>query len=134
MRDANLSVKVALPVGAVTVVSPSLAIGPITSKGDYEPSIESEFLLEAPALAVGALPNATTVTYDIVTSPNADLSSSTVLSKGAIIQTGAGGVGAAAASIRYNPPSNVLRYLGFQATGVATVAASGSNGVMTYVR
>lgn len=134
VRDANLAVSIAGPVGAVTVITATgIDIGPLTSMGDFAPCVDGELLLEVPAQAVGALPNATTITYDIVESATSVLGSPVVVRKAAIIQTGAGGVGAAAASVRYRPATNAARYYGFQATGVATVSAAGTSGKLSYV-
>jgi hypothetical protein len=134
MRDAALSVAHILPVGAAVVVSASLDCGPLTTQGGFVPNAEAEFLLEAPALSTAQLPDGTTITYDFIASANADLSSSVVLHKSALIQTGAGGVGAIAAEATFRPAvAENHRYFGWQATGVATVAASGATATMTYV-
>lgn len=125
VRDANLVSKVVLPVGAVTTVGNSIDLG-LSTRGQFLVKA-AELLIEAPALAVGALPDTKTITYDVIQSVNSDLSSPTVLVAGILVQTGAGGVGCAAATARYRPPSNVSQYIGIRATGVATVAASGSN-------
>ncbi len=65
-------------------------------------------------------PDTRTMTYNIVTSASSDLSGATTLVAGAIVQTGAGGVGAAAATYRYRPDTTVKRYIGF------TVVSGGS--------
>ncbi len=120
VRDALLKLTRALPAAnGGTVTSPALDTGSTT--GDAYLAGNVEFLLTAPALTVGQAANGTTYTYSIVGSPNADLSSATTLSSGILVQTGAGGAGAPAATVRYRPPSNAQRYIGFQ------VAASAGN-------
>jgi hypothetical protein len=58
-------------------------------------------------------------------SANADLSSPTTKIASAIVQTGAGGVGAAAATYRFRAASDWPRYVGFTAvSGVSTTDAS----------
>lgn len=134
VRDAALSLSLACPVGATTVVTPAgLAIGPVTSLGDYAPSKEGEFIVEIPALTATQLPNATTITVDVIEAANAALTGVVVVHKALLVVTGAGGVGCAAASARFRPATDQMRYVGFQLTGVATVAASGSSAAMTYV-
>lgn len=134
LKDVALQVTRALP-NAATTVKPAagLDIGPITSQGQFAPCIEGELLLEAPALTVTELPNAATVIYDIIESANADLSSSTIVAKAAITQTGSGGAGAVAATFRHRPKIGSARYLGFQATGVAATLAATATGTMSYV-
>ena len=121
LQDKALNVTGALPAGATTTKTSAIDLGN-SANGDF--SADVEFLLEAPALTVTQLPNTKTVTYDVITSVNSDLSSPTVVYAGFVVQTGAGGAGAAAQSPRFRLPSNVRRYLGIQATGIATVAAS----------
>ena len=133
MRDAGLQASISLPVGATPVVSNALDIGPVSSFGSYAPSINGEFLLEAPALTVAQLPNGESVAYDVVTSVNPDLSSPVIVSGSAVVQLGAGGVGAVGNSVRVRPTSDVLRYFGFQARGTSGVAASGVKATLTYI-
>jgi hypothetical protein len=74
-----------------------------------------EFLLTAPAMTTAQMPDAKTMKYDILYSVNADLSAPTTYITAAITQTGAGGVGCAAATFRFRLPSDALRYVGFKA-------------------
>lgn len=117
IRDALLKLARALPNGAAAVV-PAAGLDLMqSSRGDFLADMEA--LLNAPAMNATQMPNAKTMVYDIIHSDNADLSSPVTLVAAAITQTGAGGVGCAAASYRYKPPSNVKRYLGWRATGSA---------------
>ncbi|MFO1046033.1 MAG: hypothetical protein U0941_30005 [Planctomycetaceae bacterium] len=131
VKDALLvSTIAALPVGAATVVGTAVDMR-VTSRGQILAT--GEFLIEAPALAVGALPDTKTITYDIIHSDNADLSSPVVVCAGALVQTGAGGVGAAAATRRFRPATDAKRYHGLRATGVATVSAAAAAATMSWV-
>jgi hypothetical protein len=126
--DASMTRSKALPNGADTATSPSLDLGPTTAWGQRDASVE--FKLSAPALAVGELPDGETMTYSILTSDNADLSSPTVLMPSVIVQTGAGGAGAAAASYLFRLPSDSQRYLGFKAVNSGAGDASAKSASM----
>lgn len=128
LADSALNVSTALPGGAVSVVGTGIDLMNSTN-GDLVANVE--FDLAAPALTTTQLPDTKTITYDILTSVNADMSSPTVLMPGVIVQTGAGGVGAVAASFRFRLTNNTKRYLAAKATGVATVAATGSSMTLT---
>lgn len=122
LRDAQLKKTKALPAGSGNVTSDF--IGPLktTDEGHVPGSIE--FLLSAPALTVDPLTNSATMTYDLLHSDNADGSSSAVLQSAFLVQTGAGGAGAAAATKRFRPPSDAKKYLGVKATNSATNTAA----------
>lgn len=126
VRDAATKLTKALPNGAAST-TPSAGIDlQNSSRGDF--SADVEFLLSAPALTTGEAPDTRTCTYDIIHSDNADLSSPVTLMPGVIVQTGAGGAGAAAATYRFKAPTNVKRYLGCKATGGTSFGnASGKN-------
>lgn len=129
VRDANLKLTLALPASTSAVVSSSLDLE-TTSRSDFVARCET--LLTAPALNTSQLPDTKTMTYDLIASSSSNLSSPTVLVAGAIVQTGAGGVGAAGSTYRFKPASNVLRYFGFRATPSASGAgnASAANGTL----
>jgi len=74
-----------------------------------------EFELTTPTLAVGALPNGETVTYELEDSAD-DTTFADVYILDEALQTGAGGAGATGATIRFNVPSNVGRYVRVSAT------------------
>lgn len=125
MRDATLKQTLVLPSGAVTTtVAAGLDIGPLTTQGQFAPEIDYDVLLESPAMTVTELPNAATVSYDLICSASANMSSPTVMQSAFLVVTGAGGVGAAATSKRFDIPSGVLQYFGFRATGVAATLAA----------
>jgi len=111
----------ALPTGASAVTGTAIDMG---NPAGNDFLAECELLLSAPALAVGELANASTMTYDIVQSVNSDMSSPTTLLAGVLVQTGAGGVGAAATTKRIALPSNVSRYIAPKATNSAAADAS----------
>lgn len=125
-RDGQLKVTAALPNGAANITSTSIDLTE-TSAGDL---VAGELLLSAPAMNTTQMPDAKTMTYDLLSSVNADLSSPTTLVAGAIVQTGAGGVGCAAATFRYRPATTVKRYVGFKATGSAAGNSTTANGTL----
>jgi hypothetical protein len=127
VRDALNKVTRALPTGASSVTSTAITLGNST-RGDFVAEVEC--LVTAPALAVGQLANASTMTYDIVHSVNSDLSSPATIAPGVIVQTGAGGVGAAAATFRWVPPTNVRGYIGLKATNSAAADASAASATL----
>lgn len=134
LKDVALQVTRALPSGAVSVTpAAGIDLGPVTSQGQFAPQPHGELLLEAPVLTVTELPNAATVIYDIIESANSDLSAPTVVCTAIMTQLGAGGAGAAAASVRYRPKMGCARYYGFKATGVAATLAATKTGTMSYV-
>jgi hypothetical protein len=69
-------------------------------------------------------PDTRTMTYDVISSASSDLSSPTTIGTAVIIQTGAGGVGAATTTARYKPASNCARYIGLKVTSGASITDS----------
>jgi hypothetical protein len=128
LRDASLKVTKALPNGADNVTSDAIDTGVKPGLGTQ--TLDVEYLLSAPALAVADLADAATMTYDILVSANADMSSPTTLIAAAIKQTGAGGAGAAAATYRFRLPSSAARYLAFKATNSGAGDASDKSGTL----
>lgn len=115
VSDAQLSKSTALPTGASSVTQASGLDINQTTNGDFlVPTCE--LLISAPAVTTGMLADAATIKYDVVTSANSDLSSPTIIAATVLTQTGAGGAGAAAASVRFALPSDVKRYVGVKAT------------------
>lgn len=125
VRDASMKATRALPNGAAAVTQTAGIDLQNSTRGDFVAPIE--FLLSAPAMGATPMPDAKTMKYDIIHSDNADLSSPATLIAAAITQTGAGGVGCAAATYRWRPPTNVKRYVGVKATGSASGDATGSS-------
>jgi hypothetical protein len=120
-RDATNLLTRALPNGANTVTSTSLDTRNST-RGDFTAHAELE--ITAPALTTSQLANAATITYNVIGSTNADLSSPVKLGDAVLVQTGAGGNGAAAAKKRFRLPTNTPRYVGIQATNSGSGNAS----------
>lgn len=124
VRDVQKEVTKALPNGAASTTSDAIDLE-LTSRSDFV--AQCELVINAPALATGAMGDGKTMKYDILTSSSSNLSGPTTLVAAAITQTGAGGAGAAAAEYRFRLPTNVLRYIGVKATGSASGDASGSS-------
>lgn len=123
MRDANLLITKALPNGAAAVTSDAIDTGKSSTHDTQVGTVE--FLLTAPALVVGDLANGDTIKYDIIWGDSADLTSSpTTYITSALVQTGAGGAGAAAATFRFRVPTSAKRYIGFKATNSGAGDAS----------
>lgn len=121
IKDRELKVSRALPNGAAAVTSTPINLGH-GSRGDW--TTNAEFLISAPALVVGDLANTSTMTYDVVTSLASDMSSPTTVIKSAIVQTGAGGVGAAAATYQFKLATDTQPYVAVKATNSASGDAS----------
>ena len=113
VSDALLRQTKALPASAAAITTDAIDLGHGTNGQNVA---EHEFVLDAPALTVGELPNAQTMIYAIVTSANADMSSPTVVNAAFVTQTGADGAGAAAVEKRFRLPSDCQRYVGIRAT------------------
>ena len=128
VRDALVKTTVELPDAAETNTSTAIDTGKATTSGEQPGNVE--FLVSAPALTTTQLPDTKTITYNIIHSDNADLSSSSALLSAVITQTGAGGAGAAAATFRFKLPSTAKRYIGLTAVGVATVDADDADGTL----
>jgi hypothetical protein len=123
LRDAQLKVTRALPAAASATVnadSIDLGNGP---RGDFNG--DHEVLVSAPAVNTTMAPDTRTFTYSLHDS--ADNSSFAAIAgmSGVIVQTGAGGVGAAAATFRCRLPAAVRRYLRLViVSGASTADAS----------
>jgi hypothetical protein len=120
LRDALLKITRALPASTTAVTSTAIDMGNTTALASQPGNLE--FLLTAPAVTTSQLPDAKTFTYKIIHSDNSDLSSPADLLSSVIVQTGAGGAGAAGATKRFRLPSDAKRYIGV----VVTPSASGT--------
>jgi hypothetical protein len=125
LQDANVSASSNLPSGAATVTSTFIDLQNSTPAASFVGD-RMEFQLQIPALSATLLPNADTITYTIVSSPD---NGTTIVPEFIVPLTGIGGsVGAtggiAAVNYNFRVRMGVNRYLGFQATGVSGVAAS----------
>jgi hypothetical protein len=119
LRDALLSVTKALPNGAAAVNSDGIDLGHSTN-GEHHANCV--LLIESPALLTGDLADAATLTFDV--DDSADNSSFTAIAKGVMVQTGAGGAGAAAKSVKFRLPPQVRRYVRVTATKTGAGDAS----------
>ncbi len=129
-KDAQLKGTLALPAGASAVRGAAIKLD-TGSRGGLVADVE--WLISAPVLVVGKLANGSTMTYDVTTSANADGSSPTVIYPGVIVQLGAGGVGAAAATKTVRLPVNVTGYIALQVTNSAAADASASSATLEAV-
>ena len=107
--DAQLKATGALPNGAATTYTGGIDLGEST-RGDF--LAECELHLKAPALVVGDLADGDTVTYPFQHDTAADFGSVADLNLGTVVQTGAGGAGAAAdETFKHRLPLHVKRYV-----------------------
>jgi len=132
VKDSALQITRALPAAASsTVTSTALDLGHTANGAPLE---RGEILVSAPAVTTTMVPDTRTMTYNLIASANADLSSPVTVVSGLIVQTGAGGAGAAAATARYKPASDSLRYYGLQiVSGGSTTDSSTVSGQIEWV-
>lgn len=123
LQDDDASVKKtrALPNGAATVSSEGIDLGH-GSRGDHLAEVELQ--IEAPALVVGDLADAATMTYDVYHDSDAAFGSEALLMDNVITQTGAGGAGAAAQTKAVRLPVDVNRYVRVKVTNSGAGDAS----------
>jgi hypothetical protein len=117
-RDARLTITRALPAQNTNVNSTAIDLGSVVNGavGNF-----CEFVIDLPATP--SLANGQTMTITIQDS--ADNSSfAAVAGLSTLVVTGAGGVGAAAASRRVRLPSTLRRYVGIN---IAASATTGDN-------
>ena len=117
LTDQLLTVTTALPTGASAVVSNGIDLS-TTPAGDFVAGCE--VLITVPAVTTGQLADAATHKFDIVTGTSINgsgvIQSPTTVAATVLTQTGAGGVGSAQVSARFNPASNIQRYIGVRCT------------------
>lgn len=128
LKDNLLRATAALPNGAANTTTTAIDLDQRTSLADFVANCE--LLVTAPVLNTTQQPDAKTLTYDVIHSDNADLSSPVTLIAGVGVQTGAGGAGAAGAVYRAALPTNVKRYVGVKVTGSAAGNSSTANVVV----
>ncbi len=121
LRDGALQVTKALPNGAATIYTDGIDLEHDASGVHVA---DCELLVEAPALETADLGDAATMTYDVEHADESDFSDAEDLANSVLVQTGAGGVGAAAAEGRFRFPSTVKRYVRVAATNSAAGDAS----------
>lgn len=119
VKDAQLTDSKTLPSSAGAVNSTGLDTQAINAFVG-ERLQDCEFELVAPALNATQLPNAATATYKIQVDTVSNFGSAADLIAGAIVQTGAGGVGAATASFRFRVKSTEKRYIRAVCTTAST--------------
>lgn len=130
VKDAQVKVTRALPASTAAVTSTTaIDTGKTTALGEQKNSME--LLVSAPALSTAQLPDTKTMTYDVIGSSNADLSSPTTLASALITQTGASAAGAAAATKRYRLASDAPRYIGLKVTPSASGTGDASGATAT---
>lgn len=122
IRDALMKQTLVLPSAANTNTSGATGLDTeATSAADFVAL--TECLVTAPALNTTQLPNAATMTYNLLASANSNMAGAVVLQSAVLTQTGAGGVGAAAATARARIPTNIGitgRFVALQAVGAAS--------------
>lgn len=120
LTDASLVETFALPNGAASTTSDAIQVG-VTGE-DFVAMVE--LLITAPLLVVGDLANAATMTYTVQHSDDAAFTVPVDLYGICLTQTGAGGVGAAAATKRVRLPTDVKPYVRLKATNSGAGDAS----------
>jgi hypothetical protein len=102
--DTYNETDVALPAADGTSHSTTIDLGDVDSVGENH-----ELLVSVPALTVTHLPNDDTLTVAILAGAATDPTA--VIADSVLVMTGAGGAGAAAASVRFKLPSTCPRYV-----------------------
>ena len=119
VEDASLNpAAFALGSAGNTTRSSQIDLGSVTNSGLNARLEPLEIEIQAPALAVGELANAQTVTYALEDSATSG-AGYTIVADTLLVQTGAGGVGAAAATQRVKIPSDASRYINVRAVSSA---------------
>lgn len=129
MADAKLAVTRLLPAAASATVN-SLGIDLETgTRSDFV--APTEILVSAPALSTTIAPDTRTMTYHVQHDTDPAFGTAVTIANSLIVQTGAGGVGAAATTARFKLPSNVKRYIRLQiVSGASTTDASALSATM----
>lgn len=120
----------ALPNGAATIYTDGIDLG---HSANGRPPAGIELLITAPALVVGDLANGDTMTYVVQHDTDSAFGTAVSLYGTVLTQTGAGGVGAAAATKRVALPSDVNRYVRVAATNSAAGDASDKSVIVALV-
>jgi hypothetical protein len=130
LYDQSLTQTGALPNGAASSNTTAIDLGLNTTWADVE--AEMEFEVDAPVLTTAQLANGSTMSYSVWMSATANLASPVLIYQNIIVQTGAGGVGAPAATARFKlsaepgGPGSGLRYLFAQAINSGPGNCSGT--------
>jgi hypothetical protein len=123
LKDNQLVLSKALSNGAGSTVTDGVDLGHNAAALGRNLA-DFELLIESPALTTTELPDTETYSYSIETDDNAAFGSAKVLHANVMVQTGAGGAGAAAKSERVRLPSNVERHVRVRGTKTGTGDAS----------
>jgi hypothetical protein len=130
--DASLKQTLALPASASSTVTVAAGFDTEASSRDDFLAL-CELLFTAPTLNTTILPDTKTMTYNLIASASANMGSPTIVDV-LLIQTGAGGVGAAGSSRRFRLPTNIGtigRYVGLQiVSGALTTNASATSATL----
>jgi|CXWL01.1.fsa_nt_gi hypothetical protein len=128
MQDESLKITRAMPNANVTVASTGFDLG-VSSRANFLATVQLE--IAVPAVTTGELPNAQTFTCDVYHDTASDFSGETLLMASVVVQTGAGGAGAAAQTLQARFPDGVKRYVRVKITGSATAGnASAKNATL----
>lgn len=120
VQDASLRKTRALPAAASsTVHSAGIDLGALSARGAR--LADCELVVEAPAVGVAVLPNTKTLTYTVQHDDDSAFGGAANLFPSLIVQTGAGGAGAAAAVARRKLPTDCKRYVRLSITSGADV-------------
>lgn len=131
VKDNSLIKTKALPNGANTIYTDGIDLGSLSGRGAR--LADFELIIDAPALVVGDLADAATMKYTVETDDDSAFGSVTTLFADILVQTGAGGAGAAAASKRLRLPSNCERYVRIKAVNSGAGDASDKSVTMSLV-
>lgn len=131
-KDASLKVTRALPASAsATVNSSGIDLGHGTRGA---PLADGEFLLTYPAVTTTMAPDTRTFTYALQCDDNESFTSPATVATAIVVQTGAGGAGAAGGTIRWRPASSCERYVRLAITsGALTADASTVSATLEFV-
>jgi len=129
VQDKLLTSVVALPDGAASTYSADFDQAGAVQSGKQRFTALCELHVSIPALSTVQLPDTKTITFAVCAGASA--APTTVIADAILVLTGAGGVGCAAAVVRFRLPTDVARYVRIKATGVATVAGSTANMTVT---
>lgn len=130
MQDASLAdVSHTMPNGAATTYSSTFDLGiKASSPNDFLAQCELEIVV--PNFTTTQLGDTQTITISVMTSDTSDLSTGSPVVLGSFpVYTGAGGAGATGGTLRFRPPTDVLRYIGTRA--VKTGASNASTATVT---
>ncbi len=123
LADKTLTVTTALPNGAASVNGTGIDLESTT--GEFLADVEFE--CSSPALTVAQMVNADTLTFIVETCAEPTFAAPTTFISSLFVQTGAGGVGCAAAVRRFRLPTTTLRYVRIKATKTGTGNATTAN-------